>query len=271
MTGHESESGPLKGKTYSLYGSENETNHYYSLIRKITDSFLQRCPDEKELLLHVQHAGAKSSLIKKLTGKQIDMPLVSFIKETLKDSLSVFTTGVSTHLKKIPVSQKLDPIIKTKEYQYHLYMVEIELINRIYRDAFIQSSYKFALIAHCLRDFRPECKAVSGDYESVCKGCTKDCFIHLGSMLLKKYEIHPYISVSMDLDKVFKQIKKEHGRVGALGIACVPELAMGMRLCIKLDIPSIGIPLDANRCARWMKKAHESTFNMKELDRLLRK
>jgi hypothetical protein len=43
-----------------------------------------------------------------------------------------------------------------------------------------------------------------------------------------------------------------------------------MRLCIKLGIPSVGIPLDANRCARWMKKAHESSFNMKELEMLLR-
>lgn len=90
-------------------------------------------------------------------------------------------------------------------------------------------------------------------------------------MLLKKYDIHPFISVSMDLDKVFKKIKTEHGNVGALGIACVPELAMGMRLCIKLDISPLGIPLDTNRCARWMKKAHESTFNIKELDRLLGK
>ena len=271
MPGRNNESSPLKGKTYSLYAGEGHTNDYYRLIRKITDSFLRRCPDEKELLLHIQHAGAKSSLIKKLTGKQIDRALLSFIKETLKDSLSVYTTGVSTHLKNIPVSQKLDPIIRTKEYQYHLFMVEIELINRIYRDAFRQSTYKFALIAHCLRDFRPECRAVSGDYEPICRGCTKECFINLGSMLLKKYDIHPYISVSMDLDKLFEKIKTEQGSVGALGIACVPELAMGMRLCIKLDIPPLGIPLDVNRCARWMKKAHESTYNIKELDRLLRK
>jgi hypothetical protein len=43
-----------------------------------------------------------------------------------------------------------------------------------------------------------------------------------------------------------------------------------MRLCIKLGIPPVGIPLDANRCARWMKKAHESSFNIKELEKLVR-
>lgn len=269
MSGNNNRIGPFKGKTYSLYGNKSGTDHYYRLISKLTDSFLERCPDEKALLFHLQKAGGKSSLIKKLSRKRQDMSLLAFIKETLSNSLSVYTTGVKQHLKNIPVSQKLDPIIKTKEYQYHLYMIEIELINRMYREAFKKSEYKFALIAHCLRDFRPECRAVAGDYESVCRGCTKDCFIHLGSTLLKKYDIHPYISVTMDLDKLFKQIKSEHGSVGALGIACVPELTMGMRLCIKMDMPPVGIPLDANRCSRWMKKAHESSFNIMELERLL--
>ncbi len=92
-------------------------------------------------------------------------------------------------------------------------MIEIELVNRIYKEAFKKSDYKFALIPHCLRDFRPECKSVSGDYESICKGCTKDCFVHLGGKLLKKYDIHPFISVSLDLDKVFEELHqaKERG------------------------------------------------------------
>jgi len=268
MNAHYIKIRPLQGKTYSLYGSESDTVNYYKVIRKLTDEFLLKCRDEKDLLHHLQKAGGNRSLISKLSGKQIDKDLVSFIKLTLKSSLSVYTPCVKSHLKKIPISQKLDPVIKTKEYQYHLYMIEIELINRIYKEDFKHSKYKFALIPHCLRDFRPECKAVAGDYESVCRGCTKDCFIHLGTALLKQYDIHPFISVSMDLDKLFKKIKSEQGSAGALGIACVPELAMGMRLCIKLGIPPMGIPLDANRCARWMKTAHESSFNIQELEKL---
>jgi hypothetical protein len=89
-------------------------------------------------------------------------------------------------------------------------------------------------------------------------------------MLLKKYDIHPYISVTMDLERLFRKIKSEYPSVGALGIACVPELAHGMRLCVKLGIPPVGIPLDANRCARWMNEAHESSFSMRELNALLK-
>ncbi|HDZ61800.1 MAG TPA: DUF116 domain-containing protein, partial [Nitrospirae bacterium] len=135
--------------------------------------------------------------------------------------------------------------------------------------AFKKSGYKFSLIAHCLRDFRPDCRSESGEFEAECKSYTKDCFINLGSLLLKKYGIHPYISVTMELDQLFKKIIAGHNSVGALGIACVPELAQGMRLCSKLDIPSIGIPLDANRCSRWMNQCQESSFNLEELETLI--
>jgi hypothetical protein len=259
----------IKGKTYSLYGSSKDTEPYYRTIRKITDRLLAKCPEEQELLEHVQRAGKDRSLIKKLTFRQVNKPLISYIQKTLKDSLSVYTTSVKKHLKTLPLSRRSDDILKTKEYQYHLYMIEIELVNRIYGNAFKNSEYRFALIAHCLRDFRPECKALAGEYESECKACTNDCFIHLGSVLLKKYGIHPFISISMDLDTLFRKIKSEHKSAGALGIACVPELAQGMRRCIQLSIPPVGIPLDANRCARWLKQCKESSFNLTELEELI--
>ncbi len=266
----EQEGKPFKGKTYSLFGANKTTNEYYLVIRELTDIFLQRCPDEKRLLYLIQKAGGSILSLKNLSEEYNDRALISFIKKTLKESLSLYTEGVKEHLRTLPLSQRLDSILRTKEAQYHLYMIEIELVNRIYKEAFMNSGYKFALIAHCLRDFRPDCRSAAEDIESVCKGCTKECFIHLGSLLLKKYNIHPYISLTMDLDKLFKKIKSEHQSVGALGIACVPELVGGMRLCVKLNISPVGIPLDANRCARWMGQAHESSFSLEELDSLIK-
>ena len=149
-------------------------------------------------------------------------------------------------------------------------MLEIELVNRIYREEFKRAEYKFALLAHCLRDFRPACRSVKGDIEAVCQGCTEDCLIHLGSVLLEKYGIKPYISVEMDQERLFKKLKQEHPSIGALGIACIPELAMGMRLCLRSGIPPVGIPLNANRCARWMSQAYETSFNVEQLEELLR-
>lgn len=261
---------PFKGKTYSLYNGGNETDRYYSTIRELTDLFLRRCPDEKNLLHHIQRAGSNRPFKNRFPARGVNKPLISFVRKTLRETLSIYTTGVREHLKAMPLRQRFDSILRTKREQYHLYMIEIELVNRIYKEAFRQSKYRFALIAHCLRDFRPDCRSVSGDIEAICRNCTKECFINIGSLLLKKYGIHPYISVTMDFETLFRKLKSEHKSVGALGIGCVPELAQGMRLCIKLGLSPVGIPLDANRCARWMKEARESSFNLRELEELIK-
>jgi hypothetical protein len=34
-------------------------------------------------------------------------------------------------------------------------------------------------------------------------------------------------------------------------------------------VPVVGIPLDANRCARWWGEFHHNTVNLQQLDKLL--
>jgi hypothetical protein len=260
---------PVQGKTYSLFAVGDDSERYYTEIKRLTDVFLQRCPDEKRLLGLIQQV-EKRPFLWGLKNTRADRKMLQFAKETLRQSLSIYTQNVSNHLKSLPLAKRLDETLATPEEKYHLYMLEIELVNRIYKEVFKRAAYKFALIAHCLRDFRPECRSVDGDIEAVCRGCTEDCFIHLGSVLLEKYGIKPYISVEMDQERLFKILKQEHPSIGALGIACIPELAMGMRLCIRTGIPPVGIPLNANRCARWMSQAHETSFNLEQLEDLLR-
>lgn len=259
---------PVQGKTYSLFGEDDDSERYYAEIKRLADLFLQYRPDKKSLLGLIQNMAKRPfSLGLKTIGA--DRKTLRFIKETLRQSLSIYTKNVSTHLKSLPFAKRMDSTLTTPEEKYHLYMLEIELVNRIYKEDFKRAEYKFALIAHCLRDFRPGCLSIKGDIEAVCMGCTEDCLIHLGSILLEKYGIKPYISVEIDQEKLFIKLKREHPSIGALGIACIPELAMGMRLCIRTGIPPVGIPLNANRCARWMSQAHETSFNLEQLEELL--
>ena len=268
LPNHEKLYTPVQGKTYSLFAEDDDSERYYAEIKRLANVFLRRCPDEKRLLGLIQKVGKKPFLLGlKTTGA--DQKTLQFVIETLRQSLSIYTQNVSNHLKGLPYAKRVDSTLATTEEKYHLYMLEIELVNRIYREEFKRSEYKFALIAHCLRDFRPGCRSVKGDIEAVCRGCTEDCFIRLGSVLLEKYGIKPYISVEMDQERLFRRLKQEHPSIGALGIACIPELAMGMRLCIRTGIPPVGIPLNANRCARWMSQAYETSFNLEQLEELL--
>jgi hypothetical protein len=260
---------PVQGKTYSLFAEGSASEPYFAEIKRLADLFLQRCPDRPRLLRLIQKAGKKSFSFR-LQTSAADRETIQFVRETLQQSLSIYTREVAQHLQTLPLAKRMDETLTTTEEQYHLYMLEIELVNRIYKEEFKRAAYKFALIAHCLRDFRPECQSEKGDIEAVCRGCTEDCLVHLASVLLEKYGIKPYISVEIEQEKLFQKLKHEHPSIGALGIACVPELAHGMRLCIHTGIPPVGIPLNANRCARWMSQAHETSFNLEQLEELLR-
>ena len=260
---------PVQGKTYSLFAVGNESERYFATIKRLADVFLKRVPDAQKLLELIRRA-EKKTFLSGLKTRRAERETLQFILETLRESLSIYTRKVGEHLQSLSLEKRLDETLATTEEQYHLYMLEIEIVNRIYREEFKRSQYKFALIGHCLRDFRPECQAQEGDIEEVCQGCTADCFIHLGSVLLEKYGIKPYISVERDQERLFKRLKQEHPSIGALGIACIPELARGMRLCLSLGIPAVGIPLNANRCARWMSQARETSFNLEQLEALLK-
>ena len=257
----------LTGKTYSLYADANTSNEYYETIRKLVDKFLENCQDEKDLLSQIRKASIKSSLHKVFRKK----PNTNFFKnDILKSALSKYTTNVTRHLKKLSLIKRFDSIIGTTEQQYFLYMLEIELVNRIYKNEFKQAHYKIALLPHCLRDYHEKCLSEPGEIEQVCKGCNKNCSINQGSKILKKYQIEPYISVTIDQAKMFKRLLRKHHSIGVLGIACIPELARGMRMCLDFGIPAIGIALDVNRCARWMGKTYETSFNMEALENLVK-
>ena len=75
--------------------------------------------------------------------------------------------------------------------------------------------------------------------------------------------------MTADLKKVFKVLRRNNSSVGVLGVACIPELVNGLKFCGKYGLPVVGIPLDANRCARWMGEFYDNTVNIDALNRLL--
>ncbi|SPF32707.1 hypothetical protein SBDP1_1070004 [Syntrophobacter sp. SbD1] len=200
---------PVQGKTYSLFADSDDPLLYFAEIRRLADMFLKLCPDKQKLLDLIPKAG-KNLFWEGLKTGGADRKTLRFIRETLRQSLSIYTQNVSQHLKSLPVAKSFDATLTTTEDKYHLYMLEIELVNRIHKEGF-----------------------------------------------------------KREQETLFRRLKQEHPSIGALGIACIPELAAGMRLCIRAGIPPVGIQLNANRCARWMSQAHETSFSLEQLEELL--
>ena len=45
-----------------------------------------------------------------------------------------------------------DKELLSSREQYYLYMIEFELVNRIHRERFANSSFRIALLPHCLKE-----------------------------------------------------------------------------------------------------------------------
>lgn len=260
--------GEFQGKTYSLRIHVPDSDVFYRTIAELADTLLQPHPDPDYLLTSIQRLSRSKRYLRRLVRDGSDSHDGTLVA-TLKDELATYTANVHSHLRGLRVIDRWDRTLATSEEQYHLYMLEIELTNRLNSDRFRSSSRKFAFLPHCLRDFSADCRAAQRDIDYVCKGCTDDCNVNHTSKVLRLHGVKPYIWMSADLRGLLRKAKKERDGLGVLGIACIPELVRGMRMCLKYDVPVVGVPLDANRCERWWGEFYPNTVNMNKLGSLL--
>jgi hypothetical protein len=254
----------IAGKTYSLFGNSDSTEDFYNFINDIIDRLLKKYTDKFQLLSILKFSSRKKSEYNHFIEENI------FLKES-ESVFKSFTPGVEKHFKKQPFYIFWESVMKLKEWQYHLYMLEFMLTNRIYIKEFVKCNVKIALLPHCLQDLTKDCKAAMNGFDYQCKHCSKECFINEASNILKESGIEPYIWMSANLKTMAKKNFTEKKSLGVLGIACIPELIRGMRMCQKKNIPVIGLPLNANRCRRWMGDFYPNSTDLLMLKNLVSK
>jgi len=257
------------GKTYSLYSGKTDTDEFYSVLSDLADSFLLNVKSDEEMISIIRKYSNKKRSLKAEKKKVSSESIIARILKEAEIRLSKYFTNIDSHLKNLSLSEKCDSTLTTSREQYLLYMLEIELVNRVNREKFKSAQIKYAFLPHCLHDLDKECLSASDGTDYVCKSCSKKCSINSVSKQMKLQNIKAYIWREADLKKIFKIARSSGENIGAFGVACIPELVNGMRLCDKYDVPAIGIPLDANRCVRWMGDFYPNTVNEKKIFSLL--
>jgi hypothetical protein len=212
---------------------------------------------------------SRKRALKKILKNPESADMMSFIVNLIDPYLRRYTENTDEHLRTLPVSKLWDRRLATSREQYHLYMLEIELTNRLHATDFNSADEKIALLPYCLQDFSVRCKSEKNGFDFQCKHCSDRCFQNHTSEILKTCHIEPYIWREGDMKQLAKFTLKKSKTFGILGIACIPELTWGMRNCRKNKIPVVGIPLNANRCARWYGEFFPNSIDLKELERLL--
>jgi len=259
---------PVKGKTYSLFGNSDSTGKYYKTIGSLADEVNEKYPDKQKLIESIARLSSKKRILKKFLRHHEADNEISFILNLIDPYLQVYTENANEHLKSLRISRRWDRILATSREQYHLYMLEIELTNRLFNEEFKKSDRKIALLPHCLQDFSVSCRSEKKGFDYQCNQCSDQCFQNQASEILRKFNIEPYIWMEGNMKKLAKNLADDQKKLGVLGIACIPELTMGMRLCRKNKIPVIGLPLNANRCIRWFGEFFPNNVDLAELERL---
>ncbi len=254
---------PVKGRTYTLFGSGDKTSAYYQTIGDLGAEVAEKYGDIKFVIHAIQKYSRRKRFLNKLASQQtIDTP-ISFILNRISHVLNEYTLDVEDWLKSLPLIKFRSSGLRTTRLQYYLYMLEIELTNRLYASSFRSAQKKIALLPHCLQDFSVECKAAPNGFDYKCRHCSKICYQNAVTTLLEKNGIDAYIWMGADLEKEVKSVIESGMTLGILGIACIPELVAGMRECQKYNIPVVGLPLDANRCIRWFGEFHKTQSTLK--------
>jgi hypothetical protein len=260
---------PINGKTYSLFGQSESTSGYYETIRRLADEATGTEPDIHKLVGDIsEFSSKKRALVRSLKTRDTGN-LVSVILRMIDPYLKVYTEKTEEHLKTLPVMKFWDRRLATTREQYHLYMLEIELTNRLFASEFARADKKIALLPYCLQDFSVKCKAEKKEFDYQCRHCSTRCFQNHASEILETHHIEPFIWMGGNTKQLAKYTLKENKTFGVLGIACVPELTFGMRNCRKNNIPVVGIPLNANRCVRWFGEFFPNSIDITELERLV--
>ena len=261
----------ISGKTYTLFGNYTETRTYFLKIKEVIDNILTtQNMVEKDLLDYIViNDRNRTSLKKAGRVNSKDYKLYSILK-LAHQSLADYTPGIENHLKTEPVHKWItdNSILSTRE-QYYLFMIEIELTNRLNKSDFLNCNYKIALLPYCLREMLSDCKSVSDEIDYYCIRCSKNCYINKISAILKEHDIHPYIWSNIRLKSLVRKLVEKYGSAGIMGVACIVELANGMKSCRKAGVPVIGIPLNANRCIRWMGDFYPNSVDLEELKYIL--
>jgi hypothetical protein len=260
---------PFVGKTYSLYGASENSDGYYRKIRIVADECLNHGRSVAELLSTVRNISKSRRRLRRSVRASANSPPDSFLVRTLQKEFSPYTTSAEEHLRGLPLSKRWDRTLATSREQHHLYMLEIELQNRLDARLFRDCDTRLAFLPHCLRDLTAECKSRKRGEDYVCKGCSSACVVNAVSKLLRRHGVQPYIWITADLQSLLRSPTRTGKRLGVLGIACIPELVSGMRKCARAGVPVVGIPLDANRCGRWWGEFYPNTVNLQQLTMLL--
>lgn len=188
--------------------------------------------------------------------------------EASLEALGGFTPEVESFLKN-EASHSLwrydSVLLNRTRLEYHLGMMGNEILNRAYRQAFLESPRKIVILPPCMR-LQPEekCKAKATPFGEKCAACMPSCRIHQITKLGEKRGFGVFMIP--DELRVFGDGKDSGGALAVVGVSCVLTNWAGGWDAERLGVPAQGVLLDYVGCKyHWDKKGFPTDINLHKL------
>jgi len=151
---------------------------------------------------------------------------------------------------------------------YYLNMFGAELLNRVYRQQFLEAETIYLLLPGCIRYRRDSrCKAENTTEGLLCRGCTDDCSVNVYTRQLAFRRIKVLLiihgSQAFEGDHLFPEGS------GVIGVACIQSLISGGLKARRLGLPAQCVLLDAPGCRHWCRKDCTTSINQNTLEAIL--
>lgn len=252
----------IKSNKFPLLGNRTFPDEYFLLVGQFVNMCEEIIPNRKELLESLKSLHSRA---RKYPRNKFEL----LIQKIIAPELQSFEPIIHAQLAEFPFYRIWSRNLRRTMRTYHLIMLEIELMNRINKEAFLKSHGKIALFPHFLRNINKESSCLkSSQIFSGKSGSGKSFMIHVSNIFLD-FGIDAYLWMSSSLASIFKLLKSNKEHFAVIGIASIPELYNSMQKCMKIGVPMLGVPINSNSYGHWMQTNHENSVYLEEVEKLL--
>ncbi|MGG7176350.1 DUF116 domain-containing protein [Clostridium paraputrificum] len=153
------------------------------------------------------------------------------------------------------------------EIQYFFNMVAAEIMNKVYREEFLETTIKKVFTPSCMRQVEKECLSEKSAIGYICKNCTKNCNVNKLTEMGKKEGFQVYIIPHETM--LFSYLSEENSKIGIVGIACVLNLVSGGWKALRLGFKPQCVVLDYCGCDNhWLNNRVMTSINIDRIKKI---
>lgn len=188
-----------------------------------------------------------------------------------EENIGVYTENVERYLnERRPKHYWHEDVIfcGRRRIEYHLNMVGADIMNRIFRKAFVQTDKKLLLLPACMRLLPDQkCKAKESEYGIKCMRCSNDCQVNQLTKLGSKHNFDVVVvSHESSISSAIPGKKMFDGNTGVIGVACVLNLISGGLKLKEMGVPAQCVLLDYCGCKNhWHDEGMPTCINVSKL------